>query len=202
MISIYLRSSRSDNYKDRSPGLHKRTLPLLGPYFSFIGTSPKLQRMSSSFSATSQTVTSSPLLPNHKLNSFSSPMLTLPLQFLDPYRNFLTLHWILQHLLPHPPRLLSLFIFIWLFILSSSFHSSLFSIHQLLVLRQSSFLQSFLLHYSWSLIPDACFLIPAAWFLNSDSWFLVYYSFVLLHSTSFDAVFNITVRYTRKDAKH
>ena len=29
MILIYLRSSLLDNYKDRSPGLHTRILPLL-----------------------------------------------------------------------------------------------------------------------------------------------------------------------------
>ena len=31
MILVYLRSSLSDKYKDRSPGLHMRTLPPLGP---------------------------------------------------------------------------------------------------------------------------------------------------------------------------
>ena len=31
MILIYLRSSLLDNYKDRNPGLHTRTLPLLVP---------------------------------------------------------------------------------------------------------------------------------------------------------------------------
>ena len=45
MVVVYLRSHLSDNYKDQSPGLHKRTLPHLGPYFSFTGTPPKLQTL-------------------------------------------------------------------------------------------------------------------------------------------------------------
>ena len=108
MILVYLRSSLLDNYKDRSPGLHMRTLLRLGST-SHSYSSPKHSEKASLFTTTCPTITSFPLLPNHNLHSFPSPFLNLPLQFLGPRSIFPSLPDVLQHLLSHPLHLLYIY---------------------------------------------------------------------------------------------